>query len=216
MSKSNKTNCLSLLDSGLDDDAMYKALLDKFSEDDIDEDHSKELKPIKLLALDVDGVLTDGRIYIGNEGEVFKVFDANDGLGISIALRNGLEIALVTGRRSEIIHRRAEELGISIIMEGVSDKAVALQQLRRQLKLKKQQIAYIGDDLNDLPAFANCGFAFAPASAMPEIIEAADYELEDFGGSGAVREAIEMILKAQGKWQGIVAAYLGSGQGDKQ
>lgn len=174
------------------------------------------LKKIKLLALDVDGVLTDGSINIGPEGEIFKSFSAKDGLGISCALRSGLQIAIITGRTSAIIHHRAQELGISLLHEGVKDKYAELHNLGQSLQLKQEEIAYMGDDLNDLPAFQAAGVAFAPADAVPEVAAAADYVMQRKGGAGAVRDAIEMLLRAQDKWEQLVAAYLTSGQGDKQ
>ena len=174
------------------------------------------LQGICLLALDVDGVLTDGSINMGAQGELFKSFYAQDGLGISVALRNGLQIAIITGRKSEIIHRRAQELGIQMVQEGVKDKYLSLEQLQNQLGLSRGQVAYMGDDLNDLPAFRAAGVTFAPADAVEEVREAASFVTEAAGGRGAVREAIAMILRAQNKWQQIVNAYLNAGQGDKQ
>ncbi len=176
----------------------------------------KELSAVKLLALDVDGVLTDGTLYIGASGEMFKGFNAKDGMGISCALRSKLDVAIITGRSSEIIRRRAEELGIKTVLEGVRDKAATLSQLAKQCSLGEDAVAYIGDDLNDLPAFSIAGVAFAPSDAADEVCDAADIILAHAGGKGAVREAIEMILQAQGKWQPIVASYLTCGQGDKQ
>ena len=174
------------------------------------------LQGICLLALDVDGVLTDGSINMGAQGELFKSFYAQDGLGISVALRSGLQIAIITGRKSEIIHRRAQELGIQMVQEGVKDKYLALEQLQNQLGLSRGQVAYMGDDLNDLPAFRAAGVTFAPADAVEEVREAASFVTEAAGGRGAVREAIAMILRAQNKWQQIINAYLNAGQGDKQ
>ena len=176
----------------------------------------RSLKKIKLLVLDVDGVLTDGSLYIGPEGECFKGFNAKDGLGISCALRHEVQVAIITGRSSEIIHRRAEELGITLLYEGVKDKYAKLQQLALQLGLAREEVAYMGDDLNDLPAFQAAGVALAPADAVPEVAAAADFVMQRRGGAGAVREAIEMLLRAQDKWEQLVAAYLACGQGDKQ
>lgn len=176
----------------------------------------KRLSAVKLLALDVDGVLTDGTIYIGAQGELFKGFNAKDGMGISCALRSGLEVAIITGRTSEIIRQRAQELGIKHVLEGVREKKAALTKLAQTLGFALEETAYIGDDLNDLPAFSVAGAAFAPADAADEVCDAADIILAHAGGRGAVREAIEMILQAQDKWQAVVAAYLDCGQGDRQ
>ena len=176
----------------------------------------KRLAQIKLLALDVDGVLTDGTINIGNSGEIFKGFNAKDGLGISCALRSGVHIAIITGRKSEIIHKRAEELGISLLCEGVKDKYSELRRLAEELQLTQEEIAYMGDDLNDLPAFKAAGISFAPQDAVTEVITMVNIVTTKCGGRGAVREAVENILKAQNTWEALVATYLESGQGDKQ
>ena len=180
---------------------------------DEDDEFIEAAKAIRLLALDVDGVLTDGTIYIAADGECFKGFNAKDGMGISCALRNGLDVAIITGRKSEIIHRRAEELGITTIIEGAKDKREALRSLRRIRGLSVEEVAYVGDDLNDLPAFAESGLTFAPDDAAEDVYDAADIGLDNPGGRGAVREAIEYILAAQDKWEKIVASYEQAGQG---
>ena len=174
------------------------------------------LQKIKLLALDVDGVLTDGTIYISPAGEVFKGFNAKDGMGISCALRNNLQIAVITGRQSPIVERRCEELGIKLFMQGVKDKRLALQKMAQELGLTREEIAYIGDDLNDIPAFKASGLNFVPADGSIEVLAVADIITKAKGGRGAVREAITMILAAQDNWEQIVNSYLTAGQGDKQ
>ncbi|MDY5044656.1 HAD-IIIA family hydrolase [Phascolarctobacterium sp.] len=174
------------------------------------------LQKIKLLALDVDGVLTDGTIYISPAGEVFKGFNAKDGMGISCALRNNLQIAVITGRQSPIVERRCEELGIKLFMQGVKDKRLALQQMVQKLGLTREEIAYMGDDLNDIPAFKASGLNFVPADGSIEVLAVADIITKAKGGRGAVREAITMILAAQDNWEQIVNSYLTAGQGDKQ
>lgn len=195
-----------------DNDEFY----DEEEEDEFARTCEQAAKKIKLLALDVDGVLTDGTIYIGNEGEVFKGFNAKDGMGISCALRSGIKVVIITGRKSEIIRRRAEELGIIAVLEGVHDKEAALRQLVRQNNLSLKQSAYIGDDLNDLAPMLSCGLSFAPADAADAALDVADFVLLNDGGRGAVREAIELILMSQGKWDDIVQAYSEGGQGDRQ
>lgn len=177
---------------------------------------ASRLERIKLLALDVDGVLTDGTIIMGPDGEVCKAFFAKDGLGISCALRSGLEIAIITGRRSPSALRRASELGIPHLLDSIKDKYAALSALRARLGLKREEVAFMGDDLNDLPAFRAAGFAFAPADATADVKVAADVVTTCGGGRGAVREAVEKILQAQGKWQSLVSGYRLAGQGDKQ
>ena len=174
------------------------------------------LQKIKLLALDVDGVLTDGSIYISPAGEVFKGFNAKDGMGISCALRSGLQIAVITGRQSPIVERRCEELGITLLQQGVKDKRLALQQMAQKLSLVREEIAYMGDDLNDIPAFKASGLNLVPADAAIEVMAVADIITKASGGRGAVREAITMILAAQDNWNVIVNSYLNAGQGDKQ
>ena len=174
------------------------------------------LQKIKLLALDVDGVLTDGSIYISPAGEVFKGFNAKDGMGISCALRSGLQIAVITGRQSPIVERRCEELGITLLQQGVKDKRLALQQMAQKLGLVREEIAYMGDDLNDIPAFKASGLNLVPADAAIEVMAVADIITKASGGLGAVREAITMILAAQDNWNVIVNSYLNAGQGDKQ
>ena len=174
------------------------------------------LKRTKLLALDVDGVLTDGTIYISPAGEVFKGFNAKDGMGISCALRNNLQIAVITGRQSPIVERRCQELGIKLLRQGVKDKRLVLEQMAQQLGLTAKEVAYMGDDLNDIPAFAAAGLNIAPADASIEVLAVADIITNAKGGRGAVREAITMILAAQDNWNPIVNSYLQAGQGDKQ
>ena len=174
------------------------------------------LQKIKLLALDVDGVLTDGSIFISPAGEVFKGFNAKDGMGISCALRNNLQIAVITGRQSPIVERRCEELGIKLFMQGVKDKRLALQKMAQELGLTREEIAYMGDDLNDIPAFKASGLNFVPADGSIEVLAVADIITKAKGGRGAVREAITMILAAQDNWEQIVNSYLTAGQGDKQ
>ena len=174
------------------------------------------LQKIKLLALDVDGVLTDGTIYISPAGEVFKGFNAKDGMGISGALRNNLQIAVITGRQSPIVERRCEELGIKLFMQGVKDKRLALQKMAQELGLTREEIAYMGDDLNDIPAFKASGLNFVPADGSIEVLAVDDIITKAKGGRGAVREAITMILAAQDNWEQIVNSYLTAGQGDKQ
>lgn len=175
-----------------------------------------ELGRLKLLALDVDGVLTDGTIIMGPGGEVCKAFYAKDGLGISCALRCGLKLAVITGRRSPSALKRAEELGIPYLLDNVKDKYEALRTLREELGLGQEEVAFMGDDLNDLPAFRAAGLAFAPSDAAAEVMEAADVVTSSRGGRGAVREAVERILRAQGKWEPLVSGYRLSGQGDRQ
>lgn len=171
---------------------------------------------IRLLALDVDGVLTDGGLYIGAGGESCKRFNVQDGLAISCAIRNNLIVAIITGRQSEIVCRRAEELGITEIYQGVKDKKEMLKNLAAKHSLQLTEIAYMGDDLNDLSALSIAGLACAPANAAAEVKARAHFVTAKNGGEGAVREVVETIMKARGEWAQIVAAYINNGQGDSQ
>lgn len=173
-------------------------------------------REIKVIALDVDGVLTHGDIYIGESDETQKRFDAKDGMGITCALRQGIDFSIITGRKSYIVTRRAAELGITDVRSGVVDKGVELEKIAKKFGVEIKNIAYMGDDLNDLPILAKAGFSCAPCDAVPEVRERVDYIASRKGGEGAVREVVELILKSQGKWRSVIAAYLFKGQGDKQ
>ncbi|MBP2646133.1 MAG: kdsC [Firmicutes bacterium] len=170
-------------------------------------DYELLAKQVKLLVFDVDGVLTGGELLVGAEGEVIKTFHTQDGLGIAAAHRAGLKTAIITGRTSEMVKRRGEELAIGDIYQGTRDKVNALSLLIEKHGLKNQEVAYVGDDLNDLAVMEMVGLACAVANAVFEVKEIAHYIARSRGGHGAVREIIEMVLKAQGKWQAVVAGY---------
>lgn len=165
-------------------------------------------RAVQLLVLDVDGVLSDGRLYYGNNGEELKGFSILDGLGIKLLQQSGVEVAIITGRRSEIVARRARELGIEHIQQGREDKLTALQELCRKLAISLQQVAYMGDDLPDLSAIRGAGLGLAPANAHSFVLQHADWCSTARGGGGAVREACELILLAQGKLQATWERYL--------
>ena len=163
---------------------------------------------IKLVALDVDGTLTDGSINIGPEGELFKRFNAKDGLGITAARRHGLRISVITGRKGPIVQKRAEELGIGEdIMSGISAKGQAILLLAEKYNLSLEETAFMGDDLNDLPALHAAGLSAAPADAAEDVKKAVAYIAPHKGGQGAVRDLLELILKARGVWDTIVEEY---------
>ncbi|MHB9036867.1 MAG: KdsC family phosphatase [Armatimonadota bacterium] len=165
------------------------------------------LSKIKLLAMDIDGTLTDGSmIFYG--GEQVKSFNVYDGLGIRLAANYGLRIAWVTGNVSESVSRRAATLGVEDVYQGARFKSKALEQIAERHGLDRDEIAYIGDDLNDLPAFDHAGYTFAVANAADEVKARADAITRLSGGRGAVREAIETILKARGKWDDAVQSFL--------
>jgi len=157
--------------------------------------------------MDVDGVLTDGRIVYSDRGEEIKAFHVRDGTGIKLWLGQGKPAALLTGRKSPIVERRGAELGISAIVQGADDKQAAFEALLRDHGVTAAQTAYVGDDLPDVPVLLRSGLAAAVTEACPEVRAAAHYITQTPGGRGAVREVIELILRHQGRWQDIVAAY---------
>ena len=162
---------------------------------------------VKLLVLDVDGVLTDGRIYYGNNGEELKSFSIKDGLGIKMLQRAGIDVAIITGRQSEIVTRRANELSIADVVQGREDKRTALIELCDQRKIDMRECAYMGDDLPDLSAITSAGLGLTVADAAGAVLEAADWHSPSRGGDGAVREACEFILDAQGALEPSLANY---------
>ncbi|HEU4626038.1 MAG TPA: HAD-IIIA family hydrolase [Steroidobacteraceae bacterium] len=154
---------------------------------------------IELLVLDVDGVLTDGRLYYGARGEVLKVFDVKDGLGIKRLMRAGVTVAIISGRRSPMVARRARDLGIVHVFQGSSDKLPIFERLRKRLKLEPAACAVVGDDLPDVPLMRAAGLAFAVADAHPSAIQAADRVTPQAGGRGAVRSVCDLLLAARAR-----------------
>ena len=148
----------------------------------------------KLLVMDVDGTLTDGKIYVTAKGEEFKVFDVKDGYGIKNILHEiGMKSAIITGRVSEIVERRAQELEVDWVYQGVSDKKACLQNLMDEHGYAKEEVMYVGDDLNDLECMQMAGYSCCPADAHERVKEIADYVASKHGGAGAIREVIEML-----------------------
>ncbi|HEW79648.1 MAG TPA: hypothetical protein ENH34_06785 [Phycisphaerales bacterium] len=166
------------------------------------------LADIQLLVLDVDGVLTDGTLIINGDGSESKSFNSLDGHGIRMWQRAGLKVAFLSGRASEPTRYRAEQLQIDYCLQDCHDKLPAMEKLLKQLGLSEEAIAYIGDDLPDLPVIKYAGFGVAVANAIDEVKQYADYVTTHQGGSGAVREVIEYILKNTGKWQELMKRYL--------
>ena len=166
------------------------------------------LSDIQLLALDVDGVLTDGALVINGDGSESKSFNSLDGHGIRMWRRAGLKVAFLSGRQSEPTKHRAKQLEVDHVLENCFDKLPAIEELLKQLGLSSGQVAYIGDDLPDLPVIRYVGFGAAVANAVDEVKQYADYITTSRGGSGAVREVIEYILKKTGKWQELMKRYL--------
>ena len=158
------------------------------------------LEKVRALVLDVDGVMTDGKLTLLPGGGEAKTFHMRDGLGVRLLLAAGIRVAVISGRESELVQRRCDELGVSVLLQGIQDKVEAVAHLQVDLNVKAAEVAYVGDDLPDLPAFHQVGLSFAVADAAPEVRQAADIVLRNNGGQGAVREACERILKAQGHW----------------
>lgn len=162
---------------------------------------------IRCLVLDVDGVLTKGEITYTSSGEELKTFHAKDGMGLAIAHAMGLQTAIITGRTSPIVERRAKELKISHLQMGSHNKSAGLQVVLDTLQVEPQEVAYMGDDLNDLGVMSRVGLAMTPQDGVPEIKDIADYICQANGGEGAVREAVEYILKREGLWEEAVRKY---------
>ena len=163
---------------------------------------------IRLLALDVDGVLTDGRIHYGTSGEELKSFSILDGLGIKLLLRAGIQVAVITARRSPMVDRRVVELGIAHCLQGCEDKLDALRALIAPLGISLEEVAYMGDDLPDLRAILAVGLGLTVANASSEVARRAPWQLTSRGGDGAVRETCEMLLRARGAWEQAIAGFL--------
>ncbi len=167
---------------------------------------------IKLIIVDVDGVLTDGTLVVGDAGENAKRFHVHDGLGLRLAMLAGKTVALMTSAGSEAVRRRAEQLGIEHVYQYVPDKGAAYQNLRDELGLRDDEVCYIGDDLIDLPAMTRAGLAVAVADAAEEVKAAAGLVTGRPGGRGAVREAVEHILKNEGVWEDTIARITEAGK----
>lgn len=159
---------------------------------------------IRLFAMDVDGTLTDGTLTYTADGTELKSFHARDGAGIKLLPLAGIVPAIVTGRTSIPTARRAAELGIEEVHQGISDKGDCLRGICERLGIDLRQAAYVGDDLSDLPAMRACGFSAAPADAAPEVRDAADFVAALPGGRGAVREVIETLLRREGAWASVL------------
>ncbi len=159
---------------------------------------------IRLLLLDVDGVMTDGRIILLPDGEELKVFSVYDGVAIRLAERAGLEVAFMSGRTSKAVRVRAAELGVQTVIQGSRDKLKDFEELLRQRQLDAKAVAFVGDDLPDLPVLRLVGFSAAPANAAGPVKYAVHHVTRARGGHGAVREVVDLILKNSGKWESVV------------
>ncbi|MBI4843287.1 MAG: HAD-IIIA family hydrolase [Nitrospirae bacterium] len=157
-------------------------------------------KKIKLLILDVDGVMTDGSIILDNEGNELKRFHVRDGHGIRMLKKAGIRTAIITGRKSKVVKRRAKELGIADVFQGVYKKSLVYDSLREKYSLKDENIAFMGDDIVDIELFRRASVTAAPADAEEEVMKRADFISSRNGGRGAVREFTDLILKSSGRW----------------
>ncbi|HEX9874670.1 MAG TPA: HAD-IIIA family hydrolase [Deferrimonas sp.] len=167
----------------------------------------ERLAKIRLLLLDVDGIMTDGRIVYDNNGIETKSFDVKDGHGLKLLQRAGIRIGIITGRQSEVVAFRARELDIDILYQGVKDKLVPYREILDNLGLGEEEVAYMGDDVVDLPILRRVGFAATVADAVPEVLPLVHYVTGKKGGRGAVREVCDLILKEGGHWEGVTARY---------
>lgn len=173
--------------------------------------HAKASR-IRLLLFDVDGVLTDGVIVMHADGSESKRFHIRDGAAIVWAQRAGLPVGLLSARRSGATEHRAAQLAIRLVSQGIQSKLDGYLQLIRQANVTDEAVAYMGDDLLDLPVLARVGLSAAPADAAPEVRERVDWVSKAAGGRGAVRELIELVLRAQSRWDTVTAPYVGAGK----
>jgi 3-deoxy-D-manno-octulosonate 8-phosphate phosphatase (KDO 8-P phosphatase) len=167
----------------------------------------KIAKNIKFLVLDVDGVLTDGGIILDNEGNEFKTFHVRDGHGIKMLIKAGIHVAIITGRHSRVVERRAHELGVTELFQKCYNKRAAYKQIAEKYSLSDNEIAYVGDDIVDIPILKKAGFSVVVADADDEVKGAAMMVTKMRGGRGAVREVCDFLLKAKGLWKDIIDGY---------
>lgn len=170
------------------------------------------MKDIKLVVLDVDGTLTDGKIYIDNNGVESKAFHVKDGMAIVQAIKHGIEILIITGKKSRIVEIRAKELGIKEIHQGIHHKDEMLKELLEKRNMELHEVGYVGDDINDLKIMTMVGFSACPSDAAVEIKQIANYISNFKGGEGAVREILRYILEEKGIWEDIIQNYKGVNQ----
>lgn len=164
-------------------------------------------KQIKLLVLDVDGVLSDGKLYFSDHGQEMKTFNTLDGHGIKMLQQSGVEVGIITGRTSPIVTRRAGDLGIAHLIQGREDKYTALQSLLATCQLTIEQVAFMGDDYPDLSVMCHCGLALTVPNAHHEVRQRAHWQSQSSGGKGAVREACDLLMKAQNTYDAAILRY---------
>ncbi len=175
-------------------------------------EHSETLtaraRKIRLLLLDVDGVMTDGKLYFGNDGSEFKAFNTLDGHGIKMLQKSGVSVGIITGRSSELVARRARNLGIELLLQGREDKLAAMGELIAEMTITLEEIAFMGDDYPDLAVMRRVGLGLTVANAHPEVRRHAAWSSDSTGGNGAVREACDMLMRAQGSFDKALQEYL--------
>lgn len=172
------------------------------------QDILEKAKLIKLIIFDVDGVLTDGSLFVGDDGQEYKAFHSRDGHGITMLQRTGVQIAIITGRVSRVVEHRMAELGIDHVYQGRREKLPTFKQLLKELRIKPEQTAYVGDDVVDLPVLTRVGLAIAVQDAHPLVKRHAHWVTASGGGRGAGREVCEMIMDAQGVLNDSLGSYL--------
>ena len=165
------------------------------------------MENIKILVLDVDGTLTDGKIYVDDKDNSFKAFNVKDGFALVNWLKLGGEVAILTGKKSNIVEKRAKELGIKYIIQGSKNKKQDLKNLLKELNITFENVAYMGDDLNDLGVIKSVGFSACPKDSVQEVLEITNFISSKNGGDGAVREFLEHIMKKNGMWKKILEKY---------
>ena len=163
---------------------------------------------VRLLILDVDGVLTDGRLILGDDGQEYKAFHSRDGHGLRMLQDSGIAVAIITGRTSQVVEKRARELGIEHLYQGRRDKLPALQELLALLRLRNEALAYVGDDVIDLPVMRRVGLAVAVGDAHPYVKRHAHWVTDAPGGRGAAREVCELLMRAHGTLEACLRAYI--------
>jgi 3-deoxy-D-manno-octulosonate 8-phosphate phosphatase (KDO 8-P phosphatase) len=173
----------------------------------MDETILDRIKSVKLLILDVDGVMTDGKIIMNDDGIESKQFDVKDGHGLRILMRYGVQVILITGRRSRVVEHRAADLGIQEVYQKIWNKEEIFDEILRKWNLHPDQTSFVGDDIVDIPVMRRVGFAVAVKDAVKEAKRIAHYVTREKGGRGAVREVCDLILKAQGHWQDVERKY---------
>ncbi|RNC67884.1 MAG: HAD family hydrolase [Desulfuromonadales bacterium] len=167
----------------------------------------ERLQNIKLLILDVDGVMTDGRIIFDSNGVESKFFNVKDGHGIKMVQRAGIQVGIISGRQSVVVTNRAAELGISLVYQKALDKLTPYLDVLARTGFNDSEVAFVGDDVIDIPVLRRVGFAAAPADAVDEVLPHVHFTTRNRGGWGAVREICDLLLKAQGRWDEITARY---------